>query len=125
MVRGKYEVLAEANSHSSASASRLIPPASAFRHSVRYRSTAVTNWVLYSGPGLVTPSVFFFIPIQDRPDAGQSGIYKNCATVERRNPDSPGYCLCKKVTMLVYTAGDGETSCKSILLVVERHSALP
>ncbi len=51
----------------------------------------------YSGTGLVPASAFFFIPVLDWLDAGQSGIPAFSKTVRRR----------KGVHVYEYTADDG------------------
>jgi hypothetical protein len=81
--------------HSWASASSLMPPASAFRHTTSQSGTgAYRTGSPYFGTGLVPASAFFFIPV---PAIPTSSIYKNWTKAERRTP------------------------CTSIQLVVGRH----
>ncbi len=68
------------NEHSWASASRPMPPASAFQHPVSQSGTgAFWYWTGSSYPGtrLVLSSVFLFIPVPDWSDAGQPATDKN------------------------------------------------
>ncbi len=63
--------------HSWASASRPMPPASAFRHPIfQYGTGAFRYWTesSYSGTGLFSTSTFLSIPVPEWSDAGQSGI---------------------------------------------------
>jgi hypothetical protein len=75
--------------HSWASASKLMPPASVFLHPTSHSGTGA-SWFWtgspFSGTGLVPAPALVLIPVPDRPDAGQSGIYKNCRKDERCTP---------------------------------------
>jgi hypothetical protein len=98
--------------HSWASASRLEPPASAFRHltflsgTVAFRNQTMSP---YSGTGFVPASAFCFIPVPDCPDAEDSGIpvfHKNEQRLKGVHY-TRSYCLWRRVIHPArpYTAG--------------------
>ncbi len=67
----------QCRNHNWASASSLMPPASAFRYQTSQSGTGAfrnQTGFPYSGTGLVPASTFFHIPAPDWPDVGQSGI---------------------------------------------------
>ncbi len=75
--RKKFLYWTDAKSHSWVSASRSMPPASAFRHPVSQSGTRAFRYRTgspSSGIGLVPVSAFSFILVPDWPDAGKSDI---------------------------------------------------
>jgi hypothetical protein len=102
--------LGMANEHSWASASRKMPPASAFWTTVTQSGTEALRYRTgspYSGTGLVPiTSEFFFIPVPDWLDTGQSDIpaFKKAVSGGERKSQ------CTSKLQVV----ESETSCTSI-----------
>ncbi len=72
------------------------------RHSTSQSGTGAFRYRTgssYSDNGLVPASVFFFIPVLDCPNAGQSGICNYSKKEERGTPSTSIHGCCAKLTL--------------------------